>query len=212
MKTILCYGDSNTWGWDPLGESRFAQYVRWPGVLQQELGDDYEVISEGLPGRTTVWTDPIEGHMSGKDYLNPCLNSHKPIDLVIILLGTNDLKHRFGVTAFDIAEGILHLVKMIQQSASGPGGRSPQVLILAPPPLEKLSKFAEMFAGGVEKSKNLNQQYKRVAELLACPYLDTSEYIVSSDVDGVHFDASAHKTLGHAVAQKVKTILRKEYL
>lgn len=207
MKTILCYGDSNTWGWDPISESRFNKDVRWPGVLQQEIGDDYEVISEGLPGRTTVWTDPIEGHMSGKDYLIPCLNSHKPIDLVIILLGINDLKRRFGVTAFDIAEGIGHLVKIVQGSESGPSGRSPQVLILIPPPLEKLSKFAEMFAGGAEKSKNLNQQYKRVAELLACPYLDTSEHIFSSDVDGVHFDASAHNTLGHVVAQKVKTIL-----
>jgi lysophospholipase L1-like esterase len=206
MKTILCYGDSNTWGWDPIRESRFAKYVRWPGVLQQELGDDYEVISEGLPGRTTVWTDPIEGHMSGKDYLIPCLHSHKPIDMVIILLGTNDLKHRFGVTAFDIAEGIGRLVKMIQQSESGPGGRSPQVLILIPPPLEKPSKFAEMFAGGVAKSKKLSQQYKRVAELLDCPYLDTSAFIVSSEINGVHFDASTHNTLGHVVAQKVKTI------
>jgi lysophospholipase L1-like esterase len=207
MTTILCYGDSNTWGRDPISESRFGKDVRWPGVLQQELGEDYEVISEGLPGRATVWTDPIEGHMSGKDYLIPCLNSHKPIDLVIILLGTNDLKHRFGVTAFDIAEGIGHLVKIVQQSESSPGGRSPQVLILIPPPLEKLSKFAEMFAGGVEKSKNLSQQYQRVAELLACPYLNTSEHIVSSDVDGVHLDASSHKTLGQVVAQKVKEIL-----
>ena len=208
MKAILCYGDSNTWGWDPISGSRFDKDVRWPGVLQQELGEDYEVISEGLPGRTTVWTDPIEGHMSGKNYLIPCLHSHKPIDLVIILLGTNDLKHRFGVTAFDIAEGISHLVKMIQHSESGPGGKSPLVLILIPPPLEKLSKFAEMFTGGIEKSKSLNQQYKRVAELLACPYLDTSEYIVSSDVDGVHFDASTHQKLGQVVAQQVKAILR----
>jgi lysophospholipase L1-like esterase len=133
-----------------------------------------------------------------------------PIDLVIILLGTNDLKHRFGVTAFDIAESIGHLVKIIQQSESGPGSRSPQVLILIPPPLGKLSNFAEMFTGGVEKSKGLSQQYKRVAELLACPVLDTSEHIVSSDIDGVHFDASAHNTLGHVVAQKVKNILCKE--
>ena len=206
MKTILCYGDSNTWGWDPLKGSRFAKNKRWPEVLQQELGDGYDVISEGLPGRTTVWADPIEGHMSGKDYLIPCLNSHKPIDLVIILLGTNDLKHRFGVSAFDIAKGVGHLVKIIQRSESGPGGSSPQVLILIPPPLEKLSDFAEMFAGGVEKSKNLSRQYQRVAEELACPYLDTSEHIASSDVDGVHFDASTHNTLGQVVAQKVKTI------
>lgn len=207
MKTILCYGDSNTWGWDPVTGSRLAKDERWPEVLQQELGYDYEVISEGLPGRTTVWTDPIEGHMSGKDYLIPCLNSHKPIDLMIILLGTNDLKHRFGVSAFDIAEGVGHLAKMIQQSGSGPGGKSPQVLILIPPPFETLSNFAEIFAGGVEKAKNFRQQYQRVAEQMACPYLDTSEYIVSSDVDGVHFDASTHKTLGQVVAQKVKMIL-----
>jgi lysophospholipase L1-like esterase len=212
MKTILCYGDSNTWGRNPIDSSRYGKDERWPGVLQQELGKDFDVISEGLPGRTTVWTDPIEGHMSGKDYLIPCLHSHMPVDLVIILLGTNDLKHRFGVTAFDIAEGIGHLVKMIQQSESGPGGRSPQVLILIPPPLGKLSKFSEMFTGGVEKSKNLSQQYKRVAELLAFPHLDTSEHIVSSDVDGVHFDASTHQKLGQVVAQQVKAVLRKKNL
>lgn len=207
MKTILCYGDSNTWGWDPISESRFDKEMRWPGALQHKLGQDYEVISEGMPGRTTVWTDPIEGHMSGKDYLIPCLNSHKPIDLVIILLGTNDLKHRFGVTAFDIAEGIGHLVKIVKQSETGPSGRSPQLLILIPPPLEKLSKFVEMFAGGVEKSKNFNQQYKRVAKLLSCPFLELSKHIRSSDVDGVHFDASAHNTLGYVVSQKVKKLL-----
>ena len=207
MKTILCYGDSNTWGRNPIDSSRFAKDESWPGILRQELGEDFDVITEGLPGRTTVWTDPVEGHMSGKDYLIPCLSSHKPIDLVIILLGTNDLKHRFAVTAFDIAEGIGHLVKMIQESESGPEGRSPLVLILIPPPLEKLSKFAEMFAGGVEKSKKMSQQYKRVAELLACPYIDTSEYIASSDVDGVHFDASTHHILGQVVSQQVKAIL-----
>jgi lysophospholipase L1-like esterase len=207
MKTILCYGDSNTWGWNPVGESRFSKDVRWPGVMQQELGDDFEVISEGMPGRTTVWSDPVEGHMSGKDYLTPCLQSHQPIDLVIIFLGTNDLKHRFGVTAFDIAEGVGHLVKIIQQSASGSDGSSPQVLILVPPPLKRLSKFADMFAGGIEKSQDLSLQFKRIAELQACPVLDTSEHIVLSDVDGVHFDASAHKSLGHVVAEKVKEIL-----
>ena len=145
MTTILCYGDSNTWGRDPISESRFGKDVRWPGVLQQELGAGYDVISEGLPGRTTVWTDPIEGHMSGKDYLIPCLNSHKPIDLIIILLGTNDLKHRFAVPAFDIAQGILYLARMIRQSESGPGGEPPLILILIPPPLGKLSNFTEVF-------------------------------------------------------------------
>ena len=155
MKTVLCYGDSNTWGWNPIDSSRYARDDRWPEVLQQGLGDGYAVISEGMPGRTTVWTDYVEGHMSGKDYLLPCLNSHKPIDLVILFLGTNDLKRRFGVTAFDIAESVGLLVKLIQSSESGPDGNSPQVLIMIPPPLGKLTKFIELFDGGVEKSRSL---------------------------------------------------------
>ena len=187
--------------------SRFARDDRWPVVLQQELGAGYDVISEGMPGRTTVWTDPVEGHMSGKDYLSPCLNSHQPIDLVIVFLGINDLKFRFGVTAFDIAESILLLGKLIQKSKTGPDGNSPQILILIPPPLGKLTEFRDLFAGGVEKSRKLSQQYKRVAERLACPALDLSEHIATSDIDGVHFDASTHHKLGQLVARQVEAIL-----
>ena len=134
MKTILCYGDSNTWGYNPSTGGRYPRDVRWPGVLRRELGDDYLVIEEGLNGRTTVWDDPIEGYKNGKEYLVPCLETHKPLDLVIILLGTNDLKVRFSVSAYDIANGAGALVQIVQKSEIGPGGRAPQVLLLAPPP------------------------------------------------------------------------------
>jgi lysophospholipase L1-like esterase len=92
MKAILCYGDSNTWGYDPVTKGRFPRDMRWTGVLRQSLGDDYLVIEEGLNGRTTVWDDPIEGYKNGAAYLVPCLTTHRPLDLVIIMLGTNDLK------------------------------------------------------------------------------------------------------------------------
>ena len=105
VKKILCYGDSNTWGYNPHTELRYPRAVRWTGVLQRGLGPAYHVIEEGLNGRTTVWDDPIEGYKSGKEYLVPCLETHKPMDLVVIMLGTNDLKHRFSLTAFDIATG-----------------------------------------------------------------------------------------------------------
>ena len=95
MKTILCYGDSNTWGLNPETLTRYAPDVRWPGILKQELGSDYAIIEEGLSGRTTVWDDPLEGYKNGKTYLSPCLNSHKPLDLVIIMLGTNGNFQRF---------------------------------------------------------------------------------------------------------------------
>ena len=105
MKTILCYGDSNTWGYNPSMGGRYARDERWPGVLRKELGEGYLVIEEGLNGRTTVWDDPIEGYKNGKTYLVPCLETHKPLDLVIILLGTNDLKMRFSVSALIQAAG-----------------------------------------------------------------------------------------------------------
>ena len=209
MKTILCYGDSNTWGWIPVSpvcQGRYSKYERWPGILEQELGDGYDIIEEGLNGRTTVWDDPVEEIMSGKAYLMPCLRSHMPIDLVILMLGTNDLKQRFSVPAFDIAEANGLLVRIIQKSETGPDCGAPQVLMLAPPPLGKLTELDELFTGGAEKSKLLGQHYQRVADLLGCSYLNTAEVIASSDIDGIHLEAEAHLKLSKRVAQAVRGI------
>jgi lysophospholipase L1-like esterase len=130
VKTILCYGDSNTWGYNPATGERFSRDERWPGVLRQELGEGYEIIEEGLCGRTTVWDDPIEGYKSGKEYLIPCLETHKPIDLVVIMLGTNDLKRRFSLSALDIANGAGVLVDIVLKSSAGPDEGAPKVLVL----------------------------------------------------------------------------------
>ena len=207
MKTILCFGDSNTWGFDPATKERFGREVRWPGVLQQELGSDYQVIEEGCNGRTTVWDDPIEGHKNGREYLIPCLTSHDPIDLVTIMLGTNDLKKRFSLSAFDIAEGAGVLVDIVQHSDCGPQKRPPKILLMAPPPITKLTEYAEMFEGAEAKSSRFSEQYHRVAQEFGCELLDTGEVIVSSDLDGIHIEASEHKTLGLAVAARVRQML-----
>ena len=204
MKTILCYGDSNTWGYNPATKERYGRDERWAGVFRNELGEEYLVIEEGLNGRTTVWDDPIEGYKSGKEYLIPCLETHKPIDLVIIMLGTNDLKKRFSVTAFDIAEGAGTLVKIVQQSETGLDGKAPKVLLMAPPPVAKFSSdFADMFQEAEAKSKKFSQEYRRVAEELGCELLDTAEVIISSDIDGIHFEVEEHEKLGKAVAARV---------
>ena len=207
VKTVLCYGDSNTWGYDPATQTRYPREVRWPGVLRRELGEGYLVIEEGLNGRTTVWDDPIEGYKNGKSYLIPCLETHKPIDLVIILLGTNDLKVRFSVSAFDIANGAGVLVDVVQKSAAGPGDAAPQVLLLAPPPIARLSGFAEMFDGARPKSRRFAAHYGRVAQEKGCAFLDTSQAIVSSNLDGIHLEAGEHEKLGAAVAETVRTLL-----
>lgn len=207
MKTVLCYGDSNTWGYDPATGSRFPKDKRWTGVLQNELGDDFEVIEEGLNGRTTVWDDPIEGYKNGKEQLIPCLMTHMPIDLVVIMLGTNDLKKRFSVSAFDIAQGAGVLVNIVQNSKTGPNGSSPKVLLIAPPPVAKLTNFAEMFEGAEDKSKLFSKHFRDVARAYNCEFLDSSEVITSSDIDGIHLEVSEHMKLGQAVAKIVRKIL-----
>jgi lysophospholipase L1-like esterase len=206
-KTILCFGDSNTWGYNPVTQARYPRDERWPGVLRRELGDGYLVIEEGLNGRTTVWDDPIEGYKNGKEYMIPCLETHRPIDLVIIMLGTNDLKMRFSLPAYDIAEGAGVLVDVVLKSEAGPGDGVPKILLIAPPPLGELSDFAETFEGGRAKSKKLAEHFRRVAEERDCPLLDASEVIISSDIDGVHFDPGEHRKLGVAVAGRVKQLL-----
>ena len=209
MKTILCYGDSNTWGYSPSTQDRYGRDERWGGVLRNALGEGYLVIEEGLGGRTTVWDDPVEGiHKNGRTYLLPCLESHQPIDLVVILLGTNDLKRRFGVGAFDIAQGAGVLVQVVQKSETGPNGEAPKVLLLAPPPTEELggTDFVEMFKGAEEKSKNFSREFRRVAGELGCEFLDATEAIVSSKLDAIHLDAEEHRKLGLAVATRVREI------
>jgi lysophospholipase L1-like esterase len=207
MKTILCYGDSNTWGYNPATQARFSRDERWAGVLRLELGDDYLVIEEGLNGRTTVWDDPIEGYKNGKEYLIPCLTTHKPLDLVVILLGTNDLKKRFSLSAYDIANGAGVLVDVVQKSDTGLDDKPPQILLLAPPPIAKLTEYAEMFEGAEAKSRKFSENFRRVAEEYGCEWLDTAGIIVSSDIDGIHFEAGEHRKLGLAVADKVREML-----
>ena len=117
MKTILCYGDSNTWGYVPGSGKRYVENQRWTGVMQNLLGDSFRVIEEGLNARTTVLDDPTRAFRNGKEYLIPCLDSHAPIDVIILMLGTNDLKHRFGLSAFDIGANIATLIEMMRQSS-----------------------------------------------------------------------------------------------
>lgn len=207
MKTILCFGDSNTWGANPFDWTHYPMNIRWPGILRQELGDGYWVIEEGLPGRTTVWDDPIFEHRSGKEYLPPCLLTHQPIDLVILMLGTNDLKVRFNATAEDISFGAGVLVDMIQMSKTGPDGQSPSVLLVAPPPIDEAQNTCEMLAGGVEKSRKFGSYFAKIAQERRCGFFDAGSVITSHPNDGVHLDVIAHKTFGKTLVAKVLELL-----
>jgi lysophospholipase L1-like esterase len=180
--------------------------------LQHELGGDFVVIEEGLNSRTTVLDDPTKPFKNGRDYLIPCLDSHAPLDLVILMLGTNDLKHRFGMSAFDIGANVSALLGLVKQSTCSYSGGAPRVLLMAPPPVGRLTvvgstDFPEIFRGAEGKSGMLGQIYKKFSLEAGVAFLDTSDVIVSSDVDGIHFEADDHRKLGEAVAREVRRLL-----
>jgi lysophospholipase L1-like esterase len=210
MRTILCYGDSNTYGTAPMqhleDDRRFGHGERWVSVMRETLGADWWVVEEGLPGRTTVLDDPIEGiHKNGLTYLTPCLESHRPVDLVTIALGTNDLKARFGMPPGDIAAGAGILVETVAKALAASGQRA-KVLLIAPPPILEVGCLADMFAGGAAKSQSFAGHYKATASRLGAGFLDAGSVIGSSKVDGIHFDLEEHQKLGQAVAAAVRNL------
>jgi lysophospholipase L1-like esterase len=210
MTTILCYGDSNTWGAPGDGGARMDRHTRWAGVLRDGLGSTYHVVEEGLNGRTTTQNDPFEGaHKNGLTYLLPCLETHAPIDLMILMLGTNDLKKRFDVPASDIARGISVLIQVVLKSTAGVNGQPPKLLLMSPPPFAPLAglPFEDMFEGGEEKSRHLARLYRETAALHGVAFFDAGGVIVSSKLDGIHFDPPEHAKLGAALIPIVRGLV-----
>lgn len=209
MKTILCYGDSNTWGAVPGGhDERYPRDIRWTGILQTLLQDEFYVVEEGLNGRTTVLDDPVEEGRNGKRYLLPCLRTHMPVDLVILMLGTNDLKKRFSFTPYDVARGVASLIQIIYASVTGPAGQPPRVIVACPAPFADLGEDPGEFEDGVEKSRRLAAYYAARAKEYDCAFLDAGQYIHSSRVDGIHLEADQHDILAEVMARVVREQVR----
>ena len=213
MKTILCYGDSNTWGYNPDGSGRYPKHMRWTTVLQKELGESFDVISEGLNGRTTVWDDPVRGdYRNGKKYLLPCLHTHKPIDLVILFLGSNDLKPRYNVTSMEIAQSVEMLVDIVKKSETGPNMTSPEILVIIPPPIlipeevKQMDYLLPEYEKAVDKSRQFPQAFTSVLNG-KCHLFDSSKYIKTSEIDGMHLDPASHAILGRELAKYIKDFL-----
>ena len=210
MKRILCFGDSNTWGNIPGTADRYPPEVRWTGVLQRELGDGYLVIEEGYNGRTTVMPDRIEGRLSGIDYFGPCLDSQSPLDLVVLMLGTNDLKLRFGLEAESIATGFYRYLDALRITPMA--GARPKLLLVSPILLDESYKLNDVFHGmfgedGVARSRALAPVYRRFAEENGIDYLDAASYAAASSADGIHMSAEDHIRLGGQIAAKIRDII-----
>lgn len=210
-KTILFYGDSNTHGTKPMsnfGKSeRFNESERWTGILRKNLKDHYFIIEEGLPARTTVHDDPIEGiHKNGFAYLRPCLESHLPIDIIVLMLGTNDLKTRFSVTPADIAASIDQLLIEIIACQVGLHQSCPKLVLLCPPPIKEIGVLSDIFSGGEEKSKLLGHYYQQVATKHNAAFLDLGSIVTVSEIDGIHYDQDQHIKLAQAVQKLIENL------
>lgn len=213
-KRIMCFGDSLTWGWIPVEEgvptTRYPADVRWTGVLQAELGDCFTIIEEGLSARTTMLNDPTDPRLDGSAYLPSALASHLPLDLVILMLGTNDTKAYFHRTPFEIAAGMSKLVGQVLGAAGGVGTiyPAPQVLVVAPPPLTPMphAYFQSLFSGAHEKSVQFGKLYGDLADFMKVHFLDASQHISTDGVDGIHFTPENNRDLGKAIAARVQQI------
>ena len=207
MPVLLTYGDSNTHGTPPIVDpdlyQRFDRSVRWPMRAARALG--WELIEEGLPGRTAQFDDPVMGaHMNGRVGLQIALNSHGPIDVLTIMLGTNDVKARFGASAEWITGGIAGLVDMALDAVVQRRHGGFRVLLICPPPVLEQGPFAGQFHGGRARSLALPQLYRDLAQARGCGFLDAGAVIGVSPVDGVHFAPEAHAALAVAVAEAVR--------
>jgi lysophospholipase L1-like esterase len=214
MKTVLCFGDSNTWGFHPASISapfpvRHPHGVRWTGVLARELGPDFRIIEEGQNGRTTVHEDPFNLARKGLDYLPACLESHKPIDVVVLMIGSNDLKAVFNTPPGEIATGAGVLARMILTSPSGPHNLPPKLLLVCPPPIGDMTHLPDLAAkivDGPARSRQLPRHFEALAASLGCAYLNSQDIVSPSPDDGIHLDAPNHQKLGLAIASKIRTL------
>ena len=220
MRRILCFGDSNTWGYTAGTGVRYDENQRWTGVLQRELGDAYTVIEEGLNGRTTVYEHPTLPGRKGIDYLVPCLESQKPLDLVVLMLGTNDLRF---TDIYGAVQGIKHLVNTIKLYSHWPetswiftGGEGQARILLVAPILVNPcayevdpSKIPRQY---VEHALRFGELFQKVAQETGCEFLDASHFAEPDVVDGLHMTKESHQRLGIAIAEKVKACFAAEEL
>lgn len=203
-KRILCFGDSLTWGFDPDTRTRFGPDTRWPRVMGEVLGDGFEIIEEGQNGRTIASDDPAEGEKNGLRYIGPCLESHAPLDYVIVMLGTNDCKRKFSYSAMDIAGEMQIFLEKIKAYSIFRCKDGLKIVLVSPPhisPAIRDSWLGDSF--GYETSRRLSMElsswYKQLSDMYGTLFFDAAQHVHVSDTDGCHMDAENQRALGRAL-------------
>lgn len=205
---ILCYGDSNTWGENPNTGERYASNERWTGRLQDLLGNGYEIIEEGLCGRSTIFERENRPGRNGKPYLLPCVMSHSPIDMVILNLGTNDFKNE-SITADDVANGNEELVRIIKEHAWDKNEQVPKLILVCVPNIDESNNYVrdKGMAGVEEKIAQLPAEMKKLAEKYNAGFVNLQDFVKPSQRDGCHLESDAHKKIAEILFEKINEIL-----
>lgn len=211
-RRVLCFGDSNTYGHSAEKNiNRYDEHTRWPMALAKKLGTEGTVIEEGFSGRTTIFDDPVEGgYKSGLAYLPPCLMSHNPLDIVVLMLGTNDAKERFSMNAFTIAQCVGELVDLIARYGRTADGDPPKVLLISPIEVGDWLMETEMgFIFGprsIEIARAFPTQFAKVAQEKGCEFLDAAKVAKPAFEDAIHLSREGHARLAEAVYEKILTM------
>ena len=206
-KSVLCFGDSNTWGYIPLTAGRLLRAERWPGVLQESLGESYYVIEEGLNGRSTVFDEPFRDGRNARTTILAVLESHAPLDLLIIMLGTNDLKHHLNASAHESARGISALLQIATNSTTSFSKGSPKILVIAPPKLGNMSELmTHHFKDAINRSAELPAQYEKSCAQFDCSFIDCNQVATVAE-DGIHLNSQGHHKLALALTPIVKDLI-----
>ena len=205
---ILCFGDSLTWGYHPVKRDRYGEDERWTGILQSLLGDGYKVIEEGQNSRTIATDDPTEGEKNGLSYIIPCLESQRPLDLMVLLLGTNDMKRRYGYSAEDIAGEMERFLEKVWTYNHFHLNDVMKIVLMSPPVVGENVQGTSMrdafdLERTVQISRELQEWYRHLAETYGCFYLDTSQTVKVSPTDGVHLDPEGNQKMAEAVYEMI---------
>lgn len=200
-KVILCYGDSNTYGRNPIDRSRYSVSTRWTGILQNMLGEDYYIIEEGLGGRTTDVDDPSSEGRNGFEYFKPCVQSHDP-DIIVLMLGTNDVKDIFNRSAQQIADAIEIYFLFIESLE-----KSTKLILVSPSGVDMdaptFHKYADKFSeSSVQKADQLADLYKDIAIKYDSTFIDASP-IVTLGEEGLHWMAESHAAFGKVIKKEI---------
>lgn len=212
---IVCFGDSNTHGYRASDDGRYDEQERWTCLLQKQLGDNYLIIEEGLSGRTTCFSDPIHEGLSGLDYIYPCLMSHEPVDLLVIMLGTNDTKERFGASAACIALGLKRLIAKAASTFDAWRTGRANILVVTPKSIDKRYEATQvgktMGMGCAEKSEGLAQEFEGIASQMGCHYLDANTVVAEQNhYDFMHLTKEGHQELADALAEVISSLFNSQ--